>query len=74
MLAHNAQGPEPREIFGSAKAMSGAAMRASTMCCATRAEKSDTDKAQSGDINAAEAISQPAAAKRRVLALEANSV
>ncbi len=42
-----------------AAAISGAATSASTICCATRAAKSDTDNAQSGETSASAATAQP---------------
>jgi hypothetical protein len=46
---------------GSPSAISGAAIKMRTMCWPMRAENSATDSAQSGEISAAAATSQPPA-------------
>ena len=53
---HNVAGFSIARQGGSALATSGSATSSSSMCCATRAEKSETESAQSGDSKAAEEL------------------
>src|SRR3569833_73519 len=56
--------PPRLAIGGRAEAISGAARSMRIMCCAIRALNKATDSAHSGEMNAAAATIQPAAARR----------